>query len=248
MSTDTPVIQLSAADLPIDLPVEPISDAVRGEILDMASYRARHSLEETAQRVHARILGITRQVGRLCLELGCYLWQVREYRLYEALGYPAFRDYLDSPEIGMSRGHLYKMVAIAETFCPALLIPPNGQPPEQGELLASPEDLGAIGVTRAYLIAPHIQAHPEEAEEWVARAKVLTRTDLELALLETAEPEIAQIRGAAFELGSKLVAIAYHLKNTQNDPLPILDELLQEAQRGRDWLETIASNRTSAST
>lgn len=227
-----------------DATLEP---ALRGEILDLVDYRQRHSLAETASRVHQRVVAIAGNVGRLSTELGCWLWQVREYKLYEPLGYPHFNAYLDSPEIGMSRGHLYKLVAIAEAFCPALRQPPSSESPGEVEMLVDPADLGLVGVRRAYTIAHHVQEHPEEADEWVHRAKALTDTDLQLALLENADPGITQIRSAAFELGSKLVGIAHHLKGTRQDPLPILDELIAEAQRGRDWLLTVQANKPAIS-
>lgn len=221
-----------------------VNSAVLGpEILELEAYRSTKSLPATAHDLHQQCIVLSHNIGMLSVELGLRLWHMREHRLFEHLGFETFNDYLDSPELAMSRQHLYKLLRVAEVLCPQLTKPENGQMVFD----VDPGEVAAIGVTKANIVAGYVKNLPEEerpdaAREWVSRASTLTKGDLQMAMIEAQNPEITQAQGAAYTLGNKLAAMAFHLRGTHGNPIPVLDELIAEANTGRAWLVTVLHN------
>lgn len=193
---------------------------------------------EAARQIHARVVALASRLHRAESELGCYLWYVREYQVYEALGHESFTEYLTSPDVGISRGHAYKLIAVAEAFYPGLLRT-SAQGPDlvdDDARFAVPQAVQTLGTTKAGIIAGVVKAHPEQREEWVDRARTLTPQDLAIAVREAQDPQMSQEHEIAMELAGKVLGIGYHLRGSHQDVLPIIDELLEVVQAARAYL------------
>jgi hypothetical protein len=184
---------------------------------------------------------LLQRVEQTWLEIGVRVWYIRHHRLYAALGYPHFNAYLSSPELSSSRTSLYRAVQVAEAFIPALR-DDQAPSPRVLEPLIAPDQLARIGIVKASKIAALVQAHPEQAESWVARAETQTAADLDLGIREQQEPTLSQLQMSAHELGTRLAAMAYQLRGTHHDPMPILEELIATAVSGKEYLLKVQRN------
>ncbi len=217
-----------------------------GQVVTLTNYQRSPSPmgAKLARSLHAGVVALVQEIEDKGTMLGALLWQIREDGIYRELGYDTFPAYLTSPDVHLSRSHSYKLIAIAEAVCPEMLkrLPENPTPLPQAPLF-SRNDLAEMGVERATLVIPLIRREPDKADDWVASAKTLTPTDLALAIRERRDPSFSQLQEAAFELGRKLAGMAYHLRDTHGDPLQILDDLIEEAEKGRDWILTLLANQ-----
>ena len=119
-------------------------------------------LKETIQ-LHSNI-------GVAFLELGERLHKIREDKLYFG-EYDSFEEFLLTAKI--TKGTASKLITVYETFQLKYKLPIK--------------KLVGIGYSSLYAIAVHVDSK-EKAEEWVERASMLTRDDLQDSLREEARP------------------------------------------------------------
>jgi len=123
------------------------------------------------QERHGRILAAKREIGKAFWQVGQDLKAIRDKKLYLAGDYPTFEAYLGSPEIGISRSTAYTWIEIVAVFEP---------------LVSNMLDISDIDWEKLRRICRVVKAHPEQAQEWLAKARALSRSDLnkELQALE----------------------------------------------------------------
>lgn len=197
----------------------------------------RHEAAAFARQLHVRVTALVAEINHKGTQLGCLLYQIEEDGLYVPLGYATFGAYLASPEVHLSRSQVFKLIALAKATSPELLRPrPENAAKLPQQPLFSREDVAEMGIERATMILPMVRRDPERAQDWVATAKTLGSTDLALAIRENRNPEFSQLQEAALELARKLTGMAYHLRETQDNHLSILDDIIAEATKGRAWI------------
>lgn len=120
------------------------------------------------------------------LHMGRILKILIKDKHYKTLGFDTVEEMFGSPEISMARGTAYALVHIYEVFI------------EQHGL--DEAFVAGIDYSKLQAIIPLIKSRPDsEFEEWVYKAKELSRSDLdtEIRLAEGKPPRVIEISSAA---------------------------------------------------
>lgn len=123
--------------------------------------------------IHKRIIALKEQGVMVYLELGAYLSIIKQNKFYETLGYDTFWEYIGTPELGFRRDTAYRMMKIYEKFCV--------------ELALDPGQVKEINWTKLRDIIPVV--NKENSEEWLEKARTLSRSDLITEVREVKESE-----------------------------------------------------------
>lgn len=117
-----------------------------------------------AWRVHSQVIEARERVERSFLDLARLLRQVRDEKLFRALGYESFEAWLADPEISLSRTVAYRLITALDAV----------------DRYQIPEPLAVeIGVSRLELAAPMLRDVPAPEREIVLHeAKELSYRDL----------------------------------------------------------------------
>lgn len=184
--------------------------------------------------LHRAIVARIQEVERLFWELGQYVRAMHDARLYEALGHDTFASWLADPEVNLSVSQAYRLMACDKAFSPLLAAVPNDGKPA----LVTRDDLAAIGVARAELVAPFISAEdPERSADWLGKARELSVSDLRRAVQDERRGRGLDDRGEWLrDVSFQLAAIARRLPEAP-DPLVILDDLSSRILAVRARLE-----------
>lgn len=119
--------------------------------------------------IHQEILQLKNIAGGAFIVIGQRLKEIKEKELFRFLGdggYETFESYLGSPELQFDRRKAYYLMQIYSTFCENLAI--------------KQEDISGIYWTTLRQILPVV--NKENHEEWIEKARTLSRSDLELEL------------------------------------------------------------------
>ena len=119
--------------------------------------------------IHQEIIQLKNIAGGAFIVIGQRLKEIKEKELFHFLGdggYETFESYLGSPELQFDRRKAYYLIQIYSTFCEGLNV--------------KQEDISGIYWTTLRQILPII--NKENHEEWIEKARTLSRSDLELEL------------------------------------------------------------------
>lgn len=111
--------------------------------------------------IHAKIIELKKDIENSFLKIGAMLKLVRDEKLYLECGCVTFEEYIAQPELSLSRGTVYAIINVLETFFV------SGQPDK---------DLIEIGYTKLNRISQF--KNDEDFDEWVYKAKTLSLSDL----------------------------------------------------------------------
>lgn len=125
---------------------------------------------ELAAQLEEIVKSIQQSSGRDIFELGKALKEIRDNELYKELGYDTVTDWYKSPEIGMSPSWAASFISMYELYIVKL-----------GKKV---EDILPSDYSKLRDIAPIIESKPEEADEWIDKAKHLRRVDLKREVRE----------------------------------------------------------------
>ncbi len=126
---------------------------------------------EQAFQIHRDIINLKNTVGGAFILIGQRLKAIKEKELYRFLGdggYDTFESYLGSPELQFERRKAYYLIQIYSTFCENFNI--------------KQEDISDIYWTTLREILPII--NKENHQDWIEKARTLSRTDLNLEIKE----------------------------------------------------------------
>jgi len=121
--------------------------------------------------IHQEIIQLKNVVGGAFIVMGQRLKEIKEKELFHFLGdggYDTFESYLGSPELQFDRRKAYYLIQIYSTFCENLNI--------------KQEDISGIYWTTLRQILPIV--NKENHQEWIEKARTLSRTDLDLEIRE----------------------------------------------------------------
>ena len=122
--------------------------------------------QQRAEALHKQITGYGEVIYQSLYGMCTAIKQMRDSKLYKALGYDTFEAYTEE-KLGMKSSQVYKYIAIADRLS-ADFVHSSGQ----------------IGVQKLYLLA----MAPEEA-----RAEIVDNTDLESTTVRELKAQIAQL-------------------------------------------------------
>ena len=133
----------------------------------------------TAWEIHRAIVEAKLQGAFLSLRLGALLAKMREGTLYKELDYATWESYLGSPEVSMSPRTADRFIRLHRLYV--------------GKLGYGESELAEAGISKLDIVARMVEPEGQdplpkaEADEWVARAKTLSKADL--------IAEVAEARG-----------------------------------------------------
>lgn len=119
-------------------------------------------IAEEAFTNHQLIIKIKQSITKNFWNLAIMLKINRDRKYYKTLGYETFEEYLGTPEISLSRGYVYKLIKNYELWVQKYHV--------------SLARLNEIDSEKLYLAG--MIATKDNYEEWLERAKVLSRSDI----------------------------------------------------------------------
>ena len=128
---------------------------------------------DLAHQNYVAIVKCKEGVIRHFLLLAQYLKECRDSGYYSQLGYENFKEFLSLPEISLSQGYVTKLITAYEVW--------------HEKFGVSQEKLQNIDVEKLYL-ASQI-AGDDDHEEWLDRARELSRSDLTQLIKENGGQE-----------------------------------------------------------
>jgi len=114
---------------------------------------------------HRRVLVLKRKIkqhGRHFWLIGTELKAIRDMGLYRAGGYATFEEYLASSKVEIDRSTAYDWIGIVEDFSPYVGL----------------SDIEDIDWGKLRKIRRVVREHPEQAGQWLAKARALGRDEL----------------------------------------------------------------------
>ena len=117
---------------------------------------------QPAREIHQKVVQIKADIERNFIKLGAYLKLMHDDALYVHEDCLTWNEYLDMPEVDLSRSQAYKLMAVYERW-----VERYGHDPEE-----------LIGTSLEKLYIASSQANEENEEEWLEKAKTLSRADL----------------------------------------------------------------------
>ena len=129
----------------------------------------KEEIQETSKEIadeafsnHQLIIKIKQSITKDFWNLAIMLKISRDRKYYRTLGYETFEEYLGTPEISLSRAYVYKLIKNYELWVQKYHV--------------SPAKLQGIDSEKLYLVGTQITK--TNYEEWLERAKVLSRSDI----------------------------------------------------------------------
>ena len=115
-----------------------------------------------ATNAHKKICSLKEALQKNFIELGAYLKIVHDENLYLLLDYPTWQEYLDVPEVDLSRSQAFKLMAVFSKWC------------ERWGY--SSDRIKKTSIEKLYIASS--QATDSNHEEWLLKAEMLSRADL----------------------------------------------------------------------
>lgn len=123
-----------------------------------------------ARRLENDLLELRRRMGRNFLEMGKILKVIRDKEYYRELGYDTVTEWLSSPDVAISASWAWNFIAIYEIFM------------ERHKL--EPDRILDISYNKLTQIIPVVRKSPDQIEDWLNKAEVLRRIDLQKEIKE----------------------------------------------------------------
>lgn len=117
---------------------------------------------KNVQDLHNLLVATKEDVQESFLKLGAYLMIIHDNKFFIELGYSTWQDYLDVPEVDLSRSQAYKLMAVYERW-----IEKYGY---------SPDRIKKTSIEKLYIASS--QAKDDNYDEWLCKAETLSRADL----------------------------------------------------------------------
>ena len=121
-----------------------------------------------AFKLHTEVLATNNAIQNNFLYMGKLLYIIGEKQLYRTLGYNQFEEYLNTPELGFSRGWAYSLMKIHKKF----ILDLNR---EEKELLS-------VGVGKLSILIKHDIINSDNVDSWLTEATGVTKEDLQLKI------------------------------------------------------------------
>lgn len=119
---------------------------------------------ERAHLLYREVVAGCRAIRQAWILMASLLYEMRESQLYRLLDYDSFERWLASPEISLSRSHAYALIGAYQEFVI-----------ERG---LDMEMVGAIEASKLAETLPALRAGEVTAEDALADAEALSRSDL----------------------------------------------------------------------
>jgi len=132
---------------------------------------------EQAKYLENQILRIKKSMGQGYFLLGELFKKVRDERFYRLLDYNTMTEFIAQPELAFSRSSVYDYIRMYEVYIQSLGM--------------TADELTDITYSQLRKILPVVETNPEE---WISKAKTLSRTDLALEVGEAKkweEPDLS---------------------------------------------------------
>ena len=137
-----------------------------GEIVDMKPNQSGlyvpADTPEPARETHRMVVKTKADIERNFIKLGAYLKLMHDEALYVMEDCLTWTEYLDMPEVDLSRSQAFKLMAVYDRW-----VLKYGHDPEE-----------LVGTSLEKLYIASSQANEDNEDEWLEKAKQLSRADL----------------------------------------------------------------------
>jgi len=180
-----------------------------------------------AQALHTIVTHGLRDIREHEWRVGQALLVIRDTQAYrtEECGGPFefFDEYLAQPDVDLSPPTARRYIVAVETWRPLL---------DSGRVTA--EQLGEMGTTKGAMLAPTLDRHPEDAEEWAEKGARLSKNDLKKEMRRADPDQPFSNDALAFleETSAKLIGLAARLPDSKT-PTDALDVIVRVATEAR---------------
>lgn len=120
---------------------------------------------DEAHEVYQQIKSIREDETKNRLFLGKALTRFEDGRLYESLGHNTFESFIGDPEVDIGRSTAYRYMKVYRRFLLMAETPA--------------EDVVKMGMRKAGMISRFVNDPAEDIQEWIEKAKMLSRSDLQ---------------------------------------------------------------------
>jgi tRNA1(Val) A37 N6-methylase TrmN6 len=124
--------------------------------------------QQAALAMEEQVKSLKHGIQGRYLELGRLLKEMRDNQYYKVLGFNTESEWLSSPDISIARSWASSAITVYDLYVV--------------KLGKTPEELQGIDYTKLASIAPTVKKHPEDAQEWIDKASLLRRIDLQSEL------------------------------------------------------------------
>lgn len=180
---------------------------------------------DDAHRAHEAVKSMKLSLEAHFLMLGVALLNIRENRLFEALDFETFEDYLKDPDVSLSTTQAYRMITIAEKFVVSAMT--GTTEPEQLAAVEQDVDrLSRIGISKLELLGQVVtdQSSEDEIETWFSNAENLSVSDLRKLVKEARQGEPEPQLTYWEEIAQRIGIIARELPRS-TDPVLRIQEV-----------------------
>lgn len=129
-----------------------------------APVKSQSAEVDRAQEVQANIEKGCHAIRGLWVALAGYLYEFVDQKMWRLVGHETFNEWCATPEIDLSRTHVYMLV---EAYRELVI-----------ERHVVPEEIGAIDVTKIAVVLPALRAGAVSLEEALSDCETLSRSDL----------------------------------------------------------------------
>ena len=137
-----------------------------GEIVDMkpneSGLYVPTNTPEPVRETHLRVVKTKADIERNFIKLGAYLKLMHDEALYVHEDCLTWTEYLDMPEVDLSRSQAFKLIQVYSRWCE--------------RYKHNPDELRGVSIEKLYIASS--QANETNHEEWLEKAKTLSRADL----------------------------------------------------------------------
>jgi hypothetical protein len=196
---------------------------------------------ETAQDFENKLIELKKNIGENTWSLAEILKEVFDNEYYKELGYETFTLWLSSPEIDMSKQLGYRLVDMYKIYVV--------------ENKVKHAVLSITDYTKLSKILPIVKKDPSKMDEWLEKARLLRRSDLErevrLATVIEQKEEVAKVREIEkvehpeVQTEAKAAIVYKSLKDLDQIPDHSVHCVITYPPAGNyDWIEKIVQKLT----
>ncbi len=130
----------------------------------------------TKNNIHDKIIELKKSIETSFIKMGAFLKVIKDDKLFREKGCETFEEYLAIPELSLNRSTVYAIINVFEVFFE------KSNQSDKLELI-NDFDLAEIGYSKLSRIS-QFKDDPD-FDEWIAKAKTLSLSDLGAEIRET---------------------------------------------------------------
>lgn len=208
---------------------EDVPQSVDGASVVYAKEEVGEAERETVA-VHLIVMTCRQRIKDAEWELASALKLIRDHGLWAQppLALDSYDTYLQHPDVDLSPQKARRLIRCVERFRPLV---------DAG--ICTDADLSEMGTSKGDMLGKALDRDPDEAGEWIDKARRLSKSDLkkELRRADPAHPHSDDALDFLEAVSAKLCGMAGHLPDAPN-PIDAMDKLVWELHAAASTWQT----------